>query len=210
MEKPKPKGKRKSFFYMLARVLAGILFHTVCPIVYHGTKHLALIAPYIIICNHLSWLDPICVAYAVKKEQVAFMAKKETMQNKLAGAILRNMHAIPVDRHNSDMSAMRLSMQALREGSVLGIFPEGTRHKRGNMEELEGGAAILALRSQAPVIPMYIHGKIKPFTKVHCYIGPPMVLEDLREQGVDKEVAQALLDRITALYRDMALQAQRA
>ncbi len=202
----KPK-KRRTFLYSIAKALAWVLFHTVYPVTLHCREHLSLNGPYILICNHLSGLDPICVAHAVKREEIAFLAKKELMQGSFAGKFLRAVHAIPVDRHNFDMAAMRTCTQALREGRALGIFPEGTRFKKGNMEELEAGVALLALRSGVPVVPMYIHGKLQPFRRIHCYADVPIPMDDLREMGVGKESSDALLLRIAALYAEFAKKA---
>ena len=199
---------KKTFLYGLARALAWVLFHTVYPVTLHHTEHLALSGPYILIANHLSGLDPICVAHAVKTEEIAFLAKKETMQGRFSGWLLRSLHAIPVDRHNFDMAAMRACTQALRAGRVLGIFPEGTRYKKGNMTELESGVALLALRSTVPMVPMYIHGKLRPFRRVHCYAAAPIPLDDLRELGVGREAGDALLARVAALYAQLAEQAE--
>lgn len=194
------KKKPRTLLYSIAKVLAWVLFHTVYPVTMHGKEHLRLKGPYILIANHLSGLDPICVAHAVKGEEVTYLAKKELMKSRFSGWLLRTLHAIPVDRHNFDMAAMRACMQALKEGKVLGIFPEGTRYKKGNMEELEAGVAILALRSRVPVVPVYIHGKLKPFHRVHCYAAEPIPLDDLREMGVGRDSGDELLKRIAALY----------
>jgi len=205
VKKPEKKG---TFLYGVARCLAAFLFHTISPVKYHGLENLHLEAPYIMISNHSSWLDPICVAYAVKHDEVTFLTKKEAMKSKLANAALRKLHAIPVDRHNFDMAAMRACMQALKEGRILGIFPEGTRYKQGIMEELEGGIALLALRGNVPVLPMYIHGKIRPFHKTHCFVGVPLDLSDLKEMGIGKESSDLLLHRITVLYQEMVKSAE--
>ncbi len=210
MQKNNPalaQKKRRTFLYRIAKALAWILFHTVYPVTLHNREHLALNGPYILISNHLSGLDPICVAHAVDKEEIAFLAKKELMQGSFAGRFLRAVHAIPVDRHNFDMAAMRACTQALREGRVLGIFPEGTRYKKGNMEELEAGVALLALRNKVPLVPLYIHGKLRPFRRVHCYAGAPIPLDDLREMGVGRDAGDALLKRIADLYAKLAQKA---
>ena len=197
MEKP-------SGWYKVARVLAGILMKVVFPVKFYGLDKLdAMEPPYMLICNHQSWLDPVCLLHMVKKYDVRFLAKKELLENKLIGGILNSMQVIGVDRHNSDMVAMRRCMQVLREGHILGVFPEGTRHKQGVMEELEGGAAMIALRSNAKVLPVWIKEKIRPFRLNHCYVGDVISLEDLREQGINKETCEKVLARFTQVYREM-------
>ena len=122
------------------------------------------------------------------------------------GRILLRLHMIPVDRHHSDMEAMRTCLKVTKAGGVLSIFPEGTRHKEGVMEHMESGVALIALRSGVPMIPMYIDGKPRLFRRMRVTVGDPIPMDDLRERGVNKETCQELLDRITAVYREMAKQ----
>ena len=193
-----------SGIYRVLRVLAAFLFHTLVPVRYHHIERAQLDAPFIVIGNHLSLLDPVIVAAAVKRYEIAFMAKKELSGNGLFKRFLLSIHTIFVSRHNSDMEAMRTSMRALRSGEVLGIFPEGTRYHQGLMEEQEAGAAMIALRSGVPMIPMYISRKLALFRPVDCVVGEPVPMDDLREKGINKETCRELMERITRIYRDLA------
>ncbi|MGN0778837.1 MAG: lysophospholipid acyltransferase family protein, partial [Aristaeellaceae bacterium] len=109
--------------YRALRVLATTMFHTLLPVRYRHLERAQLDAPFIVIGNHLSILDPIIVAAAIKRYEVAFMGKNELSSNGLFKRFLLSIHVIFVNRHNSDMEAMRTSMRALRSGEVLGIFP---------------------------------------------------------------------------------------
>ena len=137
-QEQKPERQKKSFFYMLARFLAAIFFHTLSPVRYHHKERLPEKPPYILISNHRSFMDPVIMAYIIKKYDITFLGKKELVKNKIASFVLRNMHIIPVDRHGTDMMAMRHCISAIRNGEILGIFPEGTRHHTGLMDEIEG------------------------------------------------------------------------
>jgi len=101
-----------------------------------------------------------------------------------------------IGRGETDMAAMRKCMQTLKDGHVLGIFPEGTRHQEEMMQRVESGASLIALRSKAPVIPVYIHGKIRPFRINHLYFGEVMDLTDLYEKGVNSDTVKELGVRI--------------
>lgn len=195
--------QKKSGFYHAARYLAGALFHTLAPVRYHHGERVAVDAPFILIANHRSFMDPIIMGYIIKRYDVTFLGKKELVQNRIASFVLRNMHIISVERHGTDMVAMRACIKALRDGCVLGIFPEGTRHHTGLMDEIEGGVAMIALRSGVPLIPMYITPKFRMFHRTDCYVGEPIPIDDLRAQGIDKDTCQALLARITATYAAM-------
>ena len=211
-EKPNKQLTRRPatesvWIYRVLRVLAAFLFHTFVPVRYHHIERAQLDAPFIVIGNHLSLLDPVIVAAAVKRYEIAFMAKKELSGNGLFKRFLLSIHTIFVSRHNSDMEAMRTSMRALRSGEVLGIFPEGTRYHKGLMEEQEAGAAMIALRSGVPLIPMYISRKLALFRPVDCVVGEPIPMDDLREKGINKETCRELMERITLKYRDLAAEA---
>lgn len=198
-----PKKNRRSVIYSIGKFLASVLFKTFLPVRYHDKERLNLEPPCVLIGNHYSMFDPVIMGVGVKKHQVRFIGKKELWNNKLVAALFNSMHMIPVDRHNSDMEAMRACMRVTREGNILGIFPEGTRHHKGLMEELESGVALIALRSRVPLIPVYIAGKVRLFRRLHVYVGEPIPTEDLREQGVNKETCELLLKRITETYARM-------
>lgn len=204
MKEPDQQPKqKKSGFYRAARVLATALFHTLAPVRYHHAERVAGDAPFIVIANHRSFMDPIIMGYAIKRYDVTFLGKKELVKSRIGSFVLRNMHLISVERHGTDMAAMRACIKALREGCILGIFPEGTRHHEGLMDEIEGGVAMIALRSGAPLIPMYITPKFRMLHRTDCYVGEPIPTDDLRAQGIDRDTCQALLERITATYAAM-------
>ena len=199
MSEEKQPGRRRSFWYRTARALATVALHTVLPVRYHHAERLTGEPPMIVIGNHQSWLDPVVIGFAIKKRQVTFMGKKELAANGLIRGILKEAGVILVDRHNTDMEAMRACMKALRGGEILGIFPEGTRHHEGVMREMETGVAMLALRSGAPVIPVLVP-RLRWFHTVDCYVGEAIPTSDLREQGVNTQTCQALMERISARY----------
>ena len=199
MSEEKQPGRRRSIWYEAARVLATVALHTVLPVRYHHTERLAGKPPMIVIGNHQSWLDPVVMGYAIKKHQVTFMGKKELATNGLIRGILKEAGVILVDRHNTDMEAMRACMKALRGGEILGIFPEGTRHHEGVMREMETGVAMIALRSGAPLIPVLVP-RLRWFHAVDCYVGEAIPTSDLREQGINTQTCQTLMERITACY----------
>ena len=199
MSEEKQPGRRRSFWYGVARVLAAAALNTVLPVRYHHAERLAAQPPMIVIGNHQSWLDPVVMGFAIKKHQVTFMGKKELATNGLIRGILKEAGVILVDRHNTDMEAMRACMKALRGGEILGIFPEGTRHHEGVMREMETGVAMIALRSGAPLIPVLVP-RLRWFHAVDCYVGEAIPTSDLREQGINTQTCQALMERITACY----------
>lgn len=203
-----PEQRKSSGWYKFARGCAAVLFNILGQVRYEGLENIPAEAPYILIGNHTSFMDPVILAVPVKQE-ITFLGKKELAKNKFARYVLTDMHMIMVDRHNSDMEAMRACTKALRSGEVLGIFPEGTRHHQGLMTELESGVGLIALRANVPLVPVYIQSKYKLFHRTRCIIGKPIDFSDLRAEGVNKDTCQALLERISATYAAMAADAQR-
>jgi 1-acyl-sn-glycerol-3-phosphate acyltransferase len=198
----KPVDTNKpSKVYSVVLALAQGLLKTILPVKYHGLEHVSeLKAPYILMANHTTMLDPFMMAVAIPQYQIRFIGKKELWKVKPFAWFANAIRAIPVDRHNTDMEAMRACMRVTREGHVLGIFPEGTRHHKGLMTELESGVAMIALRSKVPLVPVYIAGKLGLFRTLHVYVGEPIMMDDLRAEGINTQTCQALLGRITETY----------
>ena len=198
-----PKRERTAI-YTLARIIFGFLFHTIFPLRFHNAQIAdEMQPPYIIMANHRSFADPMALAIKVKKYEIRFIGKRELAHGRLKSWLFSGLHMILVSRHATDMAAMRQCMQTLKEGHILGIFPEGTRHQPEMMQEVESGTAIIALRARVPLLPVYIDGKIRPFHITHIYYGKPMELDDLYAQGVNNDTAHQLCQRIHDVFYAM-------
>ena len=198
-----PQTNKDSLLYAIAKPIVSLLLKTILPVKFHNRERLAQDPPYIVIANHSSMLDPVIIGVGVIGHQVRFIGKKELTKNKLAAWLFKQLRMIPVDRHNSDMEAMRACMRVTKEGGILGIFPEGTRHHEGLMTEMESGIGLIALRSRVPLMPVYITGKLELFRRLHVYVGEAIPTEDLREEGVNRETCEKLMQRITQTYAAM-------
>ena len=198
-----PKRERTAI-YTVARIIFGFLFHTIFPLRFHNAQIVEeMQPPYIIMANHRSFADPMALAIKVKSYEIRFIGKRELAHGRLKSWLFSGLHMILVSRHATDMAAMRQCMQTLKEGHILGIFPEGTRHQPEMMQEVESGTAIIALRARVPLLPVYIDGKISPFHITHIYYGKPMELDDLYAQGVNNDTAHQLCQRIHDVFYAM-------
>lgn len=201
--------EKKVALYEVGRAVAGFMFHTLLPVRYHGVEKLRdREAPYVLIANHVHALDPIVVAYPVKRYQTVFLAKKELAKNALIERLLKKLHCILVDRHNTDMEAMRACMKTLRNGQVLVIFPEGTRHHEGQMEQIESGASLIVMRGKAPVVPVYIDRPLRLLRPVNAWIGDPIPYEDLLAKGINVETCGEMNERMRDTFRKMIAEAR--
>lgn len=196
----------RSFLYTLARILSRLLSPLFFPVRYYGVEHIRKAeAPYVLVSNHMSLLDPVLLAIAVKRYELRFIGKRELGSNPVTAWLFKKMHMISVSRHMTDMAAMRASNQALRAGHALAIFPEGTRTQPDRMMmQVESGFALIALRNRVPLYPAYIHGKPGPFRVTRVYFLPPLDYRHIAEKGTSKEAC----DELSALLRERMWQAR--
>ena len=165
-------------FYRTVIALLRPLMRLVFPHRVTGLEHIPSDGALILCGNHVSMLDPLFVACATKRP-IRFIAKKELFQNRFLSALFTKMGMFPVDRGASDMAALRTCLNILKEGSVLGIYPQGHRWRNDDNHELHSGAVIMALRSRAPIVPIHVSGPVKPFRRTIVRIGAPVDLRDL-------------------------------
>ena len=202
-KKPEAVTEKRGILYEITRVLAIILFHTVMPVKFHHRERLLQEPPFVLIANHRHALDPIAMAMGIPKKQIVFLAKKELGKSPFTQNIMTRLHCILVDRHNVDMEAMRSCMKAVKMKKILLIFPEGTRHHEGEMEQIETGTALIAMRSKAPVIPIYFDRKLNFFRVTNLYVGEPIPYDDLLAEGINTDTCEQMNERMRETFRGM-------
>jgi 1-acyl-sn-glycerol-3-phosphate acyltransferase len=147
----------------------------------------------VLLCsNHISNLDPPTVGIAAPR-QVYFMAKEELFSTPVIGKILPHINAFPVKRGMSDREALRKGLSILKEGKVLGLFPEGTRSETGEIGKGLAGAGFFALRSKAHIVPCAVIGPYKPFKRLKVVIGKPIDFDVYRKNKVSAEEATDII-----------------
>jgi 1-acyl-sn-glycerol-3-phosphate acyltransferase len=172
----------------------------------HGEEKAPEKGPLIVAANHHRFFDPVFVSIAVPR-RVRWMAKRELFAFPF-GRFFYFLGTFPVDRQRGGRAALRTAMNFLTEGRTLGIFPEGTRRKEGVSTEAKSGAALLASRSGAPVLPVFVDRIPDPAArlrgeKFNVYVGDPMVIHNT-ERGREgyRRVADEILRAIYALLRE--------
>jgi 1-acyl-sn-glycerol-3-phosphate acyltransferase len=167
-------------WYRLWRVTVSFLLRLLSRFEMEGLEHVPEEGPYILITNHLHWLDPPVIMAAFPHRAYVFAAEKwET--NFLLGPIFRSMDAIFVRRGEVDRKALREALAVLKGDAVLGLAPEGTRSKTGAMQRGRSGAAYMAYRAGVPLVPVAIAGQEKVFpslwrfrrARVRAVFAPP-------------------------------------
>jgi 1-acyl-sn-glycerol-3-phosphate acyltransferase len=125
----------------------------------HGAEHMPASGAVILCMNHESLLD-IPLALMASPRPIQFMAKRELFRNRLGGRALHEFGAFPVDRSGFDLKAIKIALAVIARGEVLGMYPEGTRTP-GVLLPFLNGAAWIALRTGAPLLPAAIAGTEK-------------------------------------------------
>lgn len=179
----------KPFFYFIALILYRVKIV--------GKDNLPKTGSFILCGNHIHALDaPVIVVTA--KRKIRFMAKEEIYKNKIVAYLAKVFEIIPVKRGTADMNAIKASIRTLKDGDVLGIFPEGTRNGMAKKEAIKGGAAYIAIKTKTPVIPVGIQGTFKPFTKVTIKYGKPIDFSQytLKKGEEEKETLEIVSEKI--------------
>jgi cytidylate kinase len=115
--------------------------------------------PLIVAANHASSADPVLIGAFLPKtlgRPLNWLGKRELVEMPLVGWFMRQVPIHPVDRATADLEAFRVAMRILESGNILAVFPEGTRSEDGILQAAKDGAAVLALRSGAPVLPVAV------------------------------------------------------
>ncbi|MBL6802321.1 MAG: 1-acyl-sn-glycerol-3-phosphate acyltransferase [Synechococcus sp. BS307-5m-G38] len=163
--------------------------------------------PLVVVANHGSHLDPPLLGHALGRP-VAFMAKAELFAVPLLGAVIRACGAYPVRRGASDREAIRTATARLEEGWATGVFLDGTRQVDGRVNCPQPGAALLAARSGAPLLPVAIvnshralgNGQIWPrFLPLQLRVGPTIAPPNGRRRADLDATTAVLQERINAL-----------
>lgn len=177
----------------------------------YGKEKIPKGRPVIIASNHASYLDPPVVGYAFCPDHLRFVAWEKLFEVPLFGVYLRAMGAVPVTPENKNSSAalLRLVMGFLDEGSSVFICPEGHRTEDGNLQPLEGGVAILSLKTNSPIVPTWAGGTYRALSphmkfprpcKLEVVFGDPIYPEDIPKELNEKEKRRYLLDKIEEFY----------
>ncbi|WP_211274579.1 lysophospholipid acyltransferase family protein [Anaerobacillus arseniciselenatis] len=153
-------------------------------------------------CNHIHLLDPPLLGSYLERP-IHYMAKAELFKIPVLNYLIKKFHAFPVRRGMSDKQALREGIKVLKDNNVLGIFPEGTRSKTGELGKGLAGVGFFALKTDALVVPSAIIGPYKPFGTVKVVYGKPLDFKALREEKVSSETAtNYIMDAIGDLIKE--------
>ena len=165
--------------------------------------------PLILCCNHISNWDPVLLE-VVQPRHVYFMAKAELFRNPLLAWFLgKQIGAFPVHRGKGDTGAIDTAKKLVSEGKMLGIFPEGTRSKDGQLLNPKSGAALITSRTGAHVLPVAVvtkGQKIRPFKPTTIVFGKPLSPAELKLDDPEspnlRQASRRIMSAIAALMEE--------
>ncbi|GIO65259.1 lysophospholipid acyltransferase family protein [Paenibacillus sp. JTLBN-2024] len=186
-------------FYEFCRGLLRGIFAVAYRLEATGEENIPKEGGVLLCSNHISVLDPITVGIRIKRK-IKFMAKAELFKVPVLGPVITRLGAFPVKREGVSKESIKTSLTILRNGEMMGIFPEGTRHSDSGAAKK--GAATFALRSGAAVVPVAIVGDYKLFRKMRVIYGAPLDLTEFKEME-SGEAVEAVTDNIMSRIREM-------
>ena len=167
---------------------------------------------FLICSNHISAVDPVAVCAAFRRHQPHYMAKAELFKIPLLNLIIKGFGAFPVKRGGADVGAIKTSIKMLEEGKPVGIFPQGHRYPgvHPSTTSVKNGAAMIALHSGKPIIPVLIKSKNYKsglFRRIDVVIGKPISVEELsydpEKSGEHARISAMIFERICALESEL-------
>lgn len=152
---------------------------------------------YILAGNHKSMLDIPLLACNLPTN-IHFMAKKELFKTPILARFFRKVGAFPVDREGSDITAIKTSLRLLKEGEVIGIFPEGTRNKTKALTlPFKDGVARIATKTKKVIVPFGIYGDYKIGKTINLNIGEPIDMsiidKEYQTEYLEEKVKELIL-----------------
>ena len=180
-----------------------------------GREHVPARGGAVIAANHCSYLDPPVMAGCSNRRIVHFMARDTLFSNPVARWFFPRVGVIALDRTKGDLGALKKAIATLKDGHVIGLFPEGTRSPDGQMREAKGGIGFLIAKGDVPVVPLYISGTFAAFPKgadklrpgrLVARFGPPISPDEIRAAMPAKNdyeaVGALVMSRIRALAEE--------
>jgi 1-acyl-sn-glycerol-3-phosphate acyltransferase len=198
-----------SGWYRVIRGLIRFLLRILSRVEVEGLEHLPEQGPYLMITNHIHWLDPPLIMVVYPYRGHVFAAEKWE-HHWFLGPVMKSLDAIFVNRGAVDRKALRRALAVLQGGGVLGLAPEGTRSKTMSMQRGRSGAAYMAYRTGVPVVPVVTWGQEEVFPTLrrlrratcHVVFGPPFYAPPVEGKASAAEVhgfAEEMMYRMAAL-----------
>lgn len=197
--------KIKLFFKKIMRIIVRSVIRVYFVVVYRvrvlGRENLPKDKkePLIFCGNHRTYNDPPLIVVTAKRH-VRFLAKEELKKNKLFAFLGVIFDGIYVKRDSKDLTAIKTTLKALKNGESIALFPEGTRNGIEKGQKAKDGAAFFAERTGARIIPVGISGGEKPFKQMTIRYGKPLDFSNRNKDELD-EITEEIMNEIIKLTK---------
>ncbi len=166
LEKPRSDKMINPIWYRITCKFFGICLKVLNDIKVYGIQNVPKTGGVIIASNHASYLDPPAVGASSRRMRMThFMARDTLFKKGFMNWFLHKVGVIPLDREKGDLKAMKTSIQLLKDGACVALFPEGTRSEDGELQAPKPGIGFLVAKGGAPVVPVYVHGSYEAWSK---------------------------------------------
>jgi 1-acyl-sn-glycerol-3-phosphate acyltransferase len=187
--------------YSASRFLLNGLVRVVSSWEVRGSENLPRTGGLIVASNHIAFFDPPLIGIASVRE-LHYLAKEELFRVPVLGALIRTFNSIPIRRGMADLSGLSKAMDVLRGGRTLIMFPEGSRMRDGELHPARPGVGMLAVGTDALIVPCYISGSDRPGgwitrrTRLRIWFGAARSWKDLAGPQSDLQPGRALYQAI--------------
>jgi len=194
--------------YVIAQGMIRSIAHLLLGYGASGTENVPRHGSFLLAASHKSYFDPVLVGACLHRE-LRYFSKRELFANPIFGGLIRAFGAVPVDRAGADRRALSTALEILTAGEGLLVFPEGTRIRRPGLGEAKPGIGMLAVRSGAPVVPVWAGSTWNPSRSlwhrvpVRICFGAPLTFPPQTEPALARRAYEdatvAIMGAITSL-----------
>lgn len=211
---------RRNLLWCVAQVALRIVFALWLRYRARGAEKIRPAGGGLLLINHQSFLDPLLAGLPLNRP-VCYLARDSLFRVPVLGWILRQTYVIPINREGAGSTSIREAIGKMRQGYLVGIFPEGTRSRDGEPNTFRPGFIALIRRADVPVYPVGIAGASEALPRHACFLRParvrvvfgdpfrPEELAQLCERGQEEKLVAEAEERVAACRREAETWRQR-
>jgi 1-acyl-sn-glycerol-3-phosphate acyltransferase len=178
-----------------------------------GLENIPKSGPVLLVSNHASFIDPFLDGGMLSRP-IHFMARSDLWNVKLLAWWIPRVGGIPIRRTGIDRKAIQVTLDYLKNGEIILIYPEGTRSLDGKLQPGLPGVGMIAYKAQVPIIPIYISGSYNAYPrdakfpkpkKIKVFYGPPLDLQTEFNMSAEKETYIVIVTKIMEAIRSLSL-----